>query len=120
MNSEKIVKDWFEKWESGNYSDLPISENFKHTSPFGTIDGRNAYLEIVQKNEDKFLGQTFDLHDGMYDQNHACVRYTAKQGTKFRLDVSEWYYIKNNTIEEIVSYYHIGEIRDDRKLKLQE
>lgn len=120
MNAKTLVEEWFDKWEKGNYLDLPISESFKHTSPFGTIDGKNTYLDLVKENEDKFLGQTFDLHDGIYEQDHACVRYTAKQGQDFNLDVSEWYYIKNNLIEEIVSYYHIGEIRDDRKLQNSE
>ncbi len=45
----------------------------------------------------------------------ACVRYTAIQGD-FILDVSEWHFVKNDLIEAIVAYYHIGEIRDDRKL----
>ena len=50
-----------------------------------------------------------------YFENKACVRYKAIQGD-FSLDVSEWYYIKNDLIEEIIAYYHIGEIRDERKL----
>lgn len=120
MKSEKLVTEWFDKWEKGDYLHLPISDNFKHTSPFGTIDGKKTYLDLVKENEDKFLGYNFELHDGIYGEYQACVRYTAKQGQEFRLDVSEWYYIKNDLIEEIISYYHIGEIRDERKLKNSE
>lgn len=117
MDLKDLVKIWFEKWENGDYLNLPISENFKHTSPFGTIDGKQTYLDLVKENEDKFLGQTFDLHDTIYEKNKACVRYTAKQGKDFSLDVSEWYYVKDNLIEEIIAYYHIGEIRQERQLK---
>jgi hypothetical protein len=117
MNSENLVIDWFEKWNKGDYLNLPLSENFKHTSPFGTIEGRKAYLDLVRQNEEKFLGYTFELHDGIYQKDRACVRYTAKQGKDFSLNVSEWYYIKNKLIAEIFSYYHIGAIRDDRKLE---
>jgi len=117
MDLKDLVKIWFEKWENGDYLNLPISENFKHTSPFGTIDGKQTYLDLVKENEDKFLGQTFDLHDTIYEKNKACVRYTAKQGKDFSLDVSEWYYVKGNLIEEIIAYYHIGEIRQERQLK---
>ena len=120
MNSENLVKLWFDKWEQGDYLDLPIAENFKHTSPFGIIKGKRAYLGLVRVNEDKFLGQKFELHDGIYKRDRACVRYTARQGQNFSLDVSEWYYMKNNLIEEIVAYYHIGEIRDERKLQISE
>lgn len=97
--------------------DLPISNNFKHTSPFGTIDGKKAYLEVVNHNKNKFLNYTFEIHGAIYQTDKACVRYTAKQESDFKLEVSEWYYIKNNLIEKVIAYYHIGEIRKERQLK---
>lgn len=112
---KNLVNQWFEKWRAGDFYNLPISENFKHTSPFGTIDGKEAYVKLVEADKDKFLGYRFEIRDEIYEENKACVRYTATQGD-FKLDVSEWYYIKDNLIEEIIAYYHIGEIRDDRKL----
>lgn len=117
MTSEILVKTWFKKWAEGDFLNLPISENFKHTSPFGTIDGKNTYLDLVKENQDKFLGYIFEIHDGIYEEDKACVRYTAKQGDDFSLDVSEWHFIKDGMIEEIVAYYHIGEIRDERQLE---
>lgn len=116
MELKELVRQWFKKWETGDYHNLPITENFKHTSPFGTIEGKKAYLDLVKENEDKFLGQTFEIHDAIYENDKACVQYTARQGKDFSLDVSEWYYFKGELIEEIVAYYHIGEIRDERIL----
>ncbi len=116
MELRDLVKAWFEKWEDGDFLNLPISENFKHSSPFGTIYGKKPYLNLVEENKDKFLGQTFEIHDAIYEKDKACVRYTAKQGEDFSLDVSEWYYAKYNLIEEIVAYYHIGGIREERKI----
>ncbi|NIR47430.1 nuclear transport factor 2 family protein [candidate division KSB1 bacterium] len=115
MELKRLVKKWFDKWEEGDFLHLPISENFKHTSPFGTIKGKNQYISLVKANKDKFLGYRFEIHDEIYDNDRACVRYTAIQGD-FKLDVSEWYFVKNDLIETIISYYHIGEIRDERKL----
>jgi len=115
MNSEQLVKDWFNKWEKGDFLNLPITDEFKHTSPFGIINGKKEYLKLVEQNKDKFLGYQFQIHDSLYDENNACVRYTGIQGD-FSLDVSEWYYIKKGLIDKIVAYYHIGEIREDRKL----
>ena len=115
MNLKELVKKWFEKWEEGDFHELPISKNFKHTSPFGTIDGKEKYIKLVEANKDKFLGHRFEIHDEIYDGDKGCVRYTAVQGD-FTLDVSEWYFAKNDLIEEIVAYYHIGEIREDREL----
>jgi hypothetical protein len=112
---KNLVNQWFEKWRAGDFYDLPISENFKHTSPFGTTDGKEAYIKLVEANKDKFLGYRFEIHDEIYDDDKACVRYTAVQGD-FNLDVSEWYYIKDKLIGKIIAHYHIGEIREDRKL----
>ena len=102
MNVAQLVKKWFRKWEEGDFLNLPISEGFRHTSPYGTIDGKHAYIDLVKANEDKFLGHRFEIHDSMYGENQACIRYTGIKEA-FRLDVSEWHYIKNGLIEEIVA-----------------
>lgn len=117
MSTKELVKSWFQKWETGDFMHLPITENFSHTSPYGTINGKDSYTDLVESNLDKFLGHTFIIHDELYGEDHACVRYTGIKGD-FRLEVSEWYYIKNGLIEKIVAYYNIeGEISEERKLK---
>ena len=115
MQTELLVKKWFELWEKGDFLKLPVTDAFRHTSPFGTIEGKTAYFELISRNRDKFLNYTFEIHDALYGDRNACVRYTAIQDD-FELDVSEWYYIKNNLIDEIIAYYHIGEIRKEREL----
>lgn len=117
MKLEQLVEKWFDVWRNGDFQNIPVSDNFQHTSPFGTIDGRENYLNVVESNKDKFLGYSFEIHDAIYAEKSACVRYTARQGTDFSLDVSEWYYIKDGLIGSITAYYHIGEIREDRKLE---
>lgn len=117
---EKLVKQWFSKWEEGDFRNLPVTDNFSHVSPYGTIAGKERYIELVDSNKDKFLGHRFEIHDELYGKDRACVRYTAIQDD-FSLEVSEWYYINGGLIEEIVAYYNIsGEISEDRKLSNQE
>ncbi len=116
MTTEELVRMWFEKWDSGDYRSLPLAENFAHTSPFGTITGKETYLELVAANEDKFLGNTIVLLDELYARDSACVRYHLEKDD-FTLEVSEWFYTGPTGIEEIVAYYHIGEIREERRLK---
>jgi hypothetical protein len=113
---EELVRQWFKIWNEARFEELPISDTFKHTSPFGTIEGKEAYLNLVRNNTDKFLGYQFEIHDAIYEKSRACVRYQGYQKDDFSLDVSEWYYSKDGLIEQIVAYYHIGEIREDRKL----
>lgn len=116
MSTENILADWFRVWETGDFQKIPVTENFRHTSPYGTISGKKEYLDLVEANRDKFLGHLFEVHDQICDQDKACVRYTAIQGD-FRLEVSEWHYLKEGLINEIVAYYNIpGEVREDRRL----
>ena len=110
MNIKEIVKDWFDKWESGDFLALPLTDNFKHTSPYGTITGKKEYLDLVQSNKDKFLGHQFIIHDAIYEDDRACIRYTAKQ-KGFTLEVSEWHFIEDNLIAKIIAYYNIEEER---------
>ena len=114
---KSLVDLWFKCWSEGRFEELPITDDFTHTSPFDTIEGKESYLNLVRANKDKFLGYTFEVHDILFHKDHACVRYTGRQGSDFKLDVSEWYYAKDELIHKIVSYYHIGEIREDRTLK---
>ncbi len=111
-----LVTSWFNLWEKGAFEDLPLSPDFRHTSPFGTIEGKETYLELVRSNRDKFLGYHFEIQDTIYEKTKAAIRYVAVQD-EFRLEVSEWHYAKDDKIMEIIAYYHIGEIRDERKLK---
>lgn len=101
---------WFAKWENGDVHNLPISENFRHTSPYGRIKGKKEYLDLVEANKDKFLGHRFKIRETISDKGKACIRYTAIQGD-FRLEVSEWHYFKDGLIEEIVAYYNIEQER---------
>ena len=116
MMSKTLVKLWFQKWETGDFLNLPITDDFTHTSPYGTISGKANYVELVEANKDKFLGHQFELHDELYEGTRACVRYTAIQAN-FKLEVSEWYKIEAGLIKEIVAYYNIeGEISEERQL----
>ena len=115
MGISALVDTWFECWRKGNYLDLPITEDFSHFSPFGTISGKQAYLDLVSANPDKFLGTTITLLDRLEGPGSACVRYHLQQDD-FELQVSEWIYAKDGLIHSVHAYYHIGEIREDRSL----
>ena len=118
MNPLELVQNWFDCWTSGDFHQLPITDDFRHTSPYGTIKGKEAYIKLVEANREKFLGHQFNIHDTMADTDKACVRYTAVKGD-FRLEVTEWHYTKHGAIHEIIAYYNIeGEIKEERKLEI--
>ena len=120
MSTKELVQDWFRKWETGDFLNLPIDKNFKHTSPYLTIEGKEEYIALVMANKDKFLGHRFEIHDEIYEDNRGCVFYTAIKDD-FELDVSEWHYTRDDLIIEIIAHYNIkGTISEDRKLEIPE
>lgn len=54
METKTLVQQWFDVWKTGDFYKISVSDTFKHTSPFGTIDGKRAYLDLVEANKDKF------------------------------------------------------------------
>lgn len=116
MDARQLVKTWFECWETERYQDLPISENFKHISPYGSIQGKKSYIDLVEANLDRFLGHQFIFQDAVYEEEKACVRYKAVKES-FGLEVTEWHYVRNGRIQKIVAYYNLGnEIGPDQAL----
>ncbi len=119
MDIKELVETWFLKWNEEDYQNIPIAEGFKHTSPYGTVDGKQTYLDLIESNKDKFLNNKIQLHDTLYEDDRACARYTiVNSAVGFTMDVSEWFYKKGDLIGEIVAYYNIeGDISEERKLK---
>ncbi len=116
MKARELVHKWFECWESNNFLNIPVTDDFTHTSPYGVISGKNEYLKIVEQNRDKFLNHKFIILDELFDDQVACVRYKAVQ-PEFELEVTEWHKVRENKISEIIAYYNIpGEVRSDRKI----
>ncbi len=113
-----LVDKWFKCWTSGLFRDIPVSEDFVHISPYGTISGKAQYLHIVEANTDRFLGHRFEIHDCLYEDKKACVNYSAIKAD-FAMPVSEWYYLSTDgLIGKIVAFYNAGgEISADKQLK---
>ena len=108
MDLRRLVQTWFQKWEEGDFRGIPVTDGFVHTSPYGTITGKDAYLELVEANADQFLGYRFEIHDELYGEDRACIRYTAR-ADDFALDVSEWFHAEEGAISSVASYYNVGE-----------
>ncbi len=118
MEIKKVVTDWFKKWDEGDIENLPISEDFSHSSPYGTIMGKEAYLDLVRPNKSKFLGNVITLQDELYNGDRAAVRYHLENKNEgFSMVVSEWIYAESGLIKTIHAYYQVGEIPEARKLK---
>ena len=100
---EQLINQWFDIWSNGNFEDLPLSQDFRHTSPYGIVEGKDSYLNLIEKNKSSFLGNQFKVHEVIYSEDKASVRYTMNDS----MEISEWFYLKDDLINEVVSYYNI-------------
>lgn len=104
-----IVAQWISCWETGKLDDLPITDDFKHTSPFGVIESKARYMEIVHKNKKDFLGNTLTVIKQIKENNQICVQFKQRNAnTGLAMTVCEWYELDGDNIKEIRSFYNIG------------
>ena len=110
MSIQELVNRWFDLWKTGDFESLPLAESFTHTSPYGKVEGKENYLDLARANQEAFTGNTFDIHDTLFGDHHACIRYTMISPTG-TLEVSEWIYEEDGLIVEIIAYYNLEEER---------
>lgn len=106
MTIQELVTAWFDLWTKGDFEKLPLAEDFTHTSPYGMVEGKKTYLDLARANKEAFTGNTFDIHEILFDQNRGCIRYTMNSPTG-TLEVSEWIYESNGLISKIIAYYNL-------------
>lgn len=63
--SQDIVESWFGAFRARDISKLEagLAEDFVHTSPFGEIRGRQAYVDMVRANADAFFSPQIEILD---------------------------------------------------------
>lgn len=104
LMSRQVVDSWFDAFRKKDISLLKLAEDFVHTSPFGEIKGRDAYLAIVQENPEAFFRPTIEVVDILEDGHKFAVRYLLDGNPS-----CDCIYVRNGQIAEIYSYYHYGD-----------
>lgn len=106
---DPVVEKWISCWETGNIDELPITDDFKHSSPFGIIKTKQRYLEVVEKNRKDFLGNQLTFIKQIKENNRVCVQFEQKNtNTGLEMLVCEWYVLEGDKIKEINSFYNVG------------
>ena len=99
----KVVDSWFEAFQEKDISKLLLAEDFVHTSPFGEIKGREAYLNLVRENTDAFFSPVLEILDVFEDGDKFAVRYLVNGNP-----ACDCIYVRDDQISKIFSYYHVG------------
>ena len=77
---------------------------FVHTSPFGEIRGREAYLDLIRDNPEAFFSPTIKILDVLEDSDKFAARYLLDDNPS-----CDCIYVRNGQISEIYAYYHYGD-----------
>jgi hypothetical protein len=102
--SRQLVDSWFGAFQERDISMLQLADDFVHSSPFGEIEGREAYLELVAGNPEAFFGPELEVLDVIEDRDKYAVRYLVNGNP-----ACDCIYTKGDKITKIHSYYHHGE-----------
>lgn len=102
--NRKLIDGWFDAFREKDISKLVLAEDFTHTSPYGVISGRKAYLDLVRENSEAFFSPVLEVLDVIEDGDKFAVRYLVNKNP-----ACDCIYVRNDQIAEIFSYYHVGE-----------
>lgn len=99
------VDAWFGAFRDRDISILErtLAEEFSHSSPFGVVRGKQAYLDLVRENAEAFFSPEIDIHDVIEGDDRFAVRYLVDGNP-----ACDCIYVRDGQIVEIFSYYHVG------------
>jgi len=103
--NRNLADAWFDAFRERDISklELVLTEDFTHTSPYGEIKGREAYLDLVRQNPEAFFNPVIKILDIVEGDNKFAVRYLVNDNP-----ACDCIYARDGRIAEIFSYYHVG------------
>jgi len=103
--SRKLAEAWFEAFRSEDIDQLEriLAEGFVHSSPFGAIGPRRAYVDLVRANPRAFFSPVIEIQDILDCGDRVAVRYLVNKNP-----ACDCIYVRDGQIAEIFSYYHYG------------
>lgn len=102
--SRNLVDAWFDAFRTKDISKLELAEDFVHSSPFGEISGREAYLELVRENAEAFFSPKIEILDVFECGDKYAVRYLVDENP-----ACDCIYVRGGEISRIHSYYNVGQ-----------
>lgn len=100
----KIVKQYYEGWETANKELLKVSPELKFRSPDGNFSSAKEFLDHCwQYSGVKFQNKIF-LSGG----NNVCVKYGFPMPDGTAKPIIEWLTVKEGLITEIEVFYEKG------------
>lgn len=104
-----LARIWIDSWNQGTPEKIPLSEDFTHTSPFGVVSGRKAYLEWVTP-----MAQTdvieLRILRVLSDGDQATIHFEMRTPVG-PIEACDWLRVEGSVIKEVHSFYDATELR---------
>ena len=108
-HAEELALAWIDLWNKGEPDQIPLTEDFVHTSPYGRVEGRKTYLEWVKPLARQNVTSLNVLRTiGGSDQAVVHFEMHTPAGT---IQVCDWITVEGDQIAEIHSFYDATELR---------
>ena len=109
--SAELARGWIEAWQRMDLDWLRehLAPDFVHTSPFGRLAGRDAYLATVEPMARKSV-QSLEVRDVLADGNQAAVWFENRTPEGV-IPSCDWVRIEDERIQEIRSFYDSAGVR---------
>jgi len=106
--AKDLAREWIEVWGRDDPATLPLADGFVHVSPFGTIEGREKYLEVIRPLASDNVS-SLRIRDILGEGDRACITFEMDTPNG-PVDCCDWVTVAGGQITSVHAYY------DPRKL----
>jgi hypothetical protein len=110
--SAELAAGWIEAWVRMDMDWLRerLAPDFTHTSPFGRLSGRDAYLATVEPMARKSVME-LEVREVIASGSRAAVWFVNRTPNG-DVETCDWVRVEDDTIKEIRSFYDSAPIRE--------
>jgi|GEM_PF-1793971 len=101
---DQLSRQWITIWNDGDPADLPLADDFQHTSPYGHIEGRDRYLEVVGPMAKENVSR-LTIEDVLVSGHQSVIRYQNRLASGKTMYACDWLTFKNGKLARVRSYY---------------
>lgn len=111
QRSAELAVGWIEAWIRMDMAWLRerLAPDFVHTSPFGRLEGREAYLETVEPMARKSVRQ-LEIRNVVASGGQAAIWFENRTPAGV-VPSCDWLLVKDDRIQEIRSFYDSAMVR---------
>ncbi len=108
----ELAAGWFDAWRRYDMDWLRrnLAPDFVHTSPFGSFEGRESYLDTVEPMARKSVAEIVVL-ETIVSGSTAAVRFENRT-PRGVVETVDWIRVEEGRIQEIRSFYDATLIRE--------